>query len=103
MNSIEPLAISSSTLANIKFIARRAQTSIHSEADLRRRIAGLPPDEKRDLLALFILGRPGTKKFTVARRAAAHHNLDHVADYLADTPMFLESLNEGLRRYKKQV
>lgn len=95
MNPFEPITITSESLALIKRLAARFDST-----GLELIINELPVEEQAQLFALYNLGRTSVRSYNVAgaRRTAAHSN---IAAMLAEKTNLATYLTKGLKRHAK--
>ena len=102
MKPAAPLIIAPKTLALIMRLANEVNTSSDDKAKLCQIIMELPLDEKRDLLALWYLGRPGSRSFNKAWDSAKRYKMEHLPGYLTGGTLLKKNLTDGLKRHKAQ-
>jgi hypothetical protein len=103
MKTALPLKIPASVLSSILSRAKAARESEACERALYFAISDLTTDEKVDLLALYMAGRPGCRSFNVALASARNQAPERIAGMLADNPNLGKWLKLGLKRRSKHA
>ena len=103
MKTATPLSIEQSVLEEILKLSKAPRRSPDSSGTILAIIYGLDDHEKRDLLALYMLGNAGYRSFNVARKAADGFPVPQITSMFEEKANLYKPLAKGLSRYRKQA